>query len=201
MLILKKVAVTGGISSGKSTVCRFLKNHGAYVVSADEVVHQLLSPDTTIGQKIIQLLGTDIVTGDTFDKAKISKKVFSHPEKLYGLEAILHPAVLQEIETQYEQIKQTKKHPLFVAEIPLLYESESETFFDAVIVVVAPVDLSRKRFQEVHSSSADEFDKRMARQWLPEEKAAKANFVISNDGSLSQLEHKVADLYPILLKL
>ena len=200
MLILKKVAVTGGISSGKTTVCRFLKDHGAYVISADEVVHQLLSPKTAIGQRIIQLLGKDVVIDDTFDKKKISKKVFSDPEKLRSLETILHPAVLQEIETHYEQLKKAKKYPLFVAEVPLLFESESEPFFDTVIAVIAPEALSRQRFQEGRQEIADEFDKRMARQMLPEEKAAKADFVLSNEGSLLQLKQKVEDLYPKLLK-
>ena len=57
MLILRKVAITGGLSCGKSSVCRIFKELGAYVVSADKIVHQLLSPDTNLGQKVIKLIG------------------------------------------------------------------------------------------------------------------------------------------------
>ncbi len=76
MLILKKVAITGGLSSGKSSVCKILKEMGAFVVSADDIVHQLLNPQTSIGHKIIELLGPGVVKGLQFDRTKIGTLVF-----------------------------------------------------------------------------------------------------------------------------
>ncbi|MCI0381804.1 MAG: dephospho-CoA kinase [Chlamydiae bacterium] len=200
MLILRKIAVTGGLSSGKTSVCQILKKFGAYVVDADEIVHQLLSPKTKIGQEIIQLLGKEIISGDELDRAKIAKKVFSHPEKLQNLEKIIHPAVIHEIERQYSQVKKKNVYSLFVAEIPLLYESENEHLFDCVIAVVASPEIARSRFLSQPHREAEEFEKRMSRQWDMTQKAAKADFIIQNNGSFSDLEKSIKQIYPDLMK-
>lgn len=191
MLALRKVAVTGGLSSGKTSVCRILKELGAFTVSADEIVHQLLSPKTKIGQEVIHLLGQEIYTENDLDREKIAKIVFSDAEKLRALEKLLHPAVIEEIEKRYLQVQNEKKYSLFVAEIPLLYESESAHRFDYVVAVVADPKLCLARFQK----SSDDFEKRMSRQWHPEEKAAKADFVITNNGSMKDLKEMVKNLY------
>ena len=97
MLKLKKIAITGGLSAGKTTVCQLFKECGAYVMSADEIVHRLLSPHTRIGQQVIALLGSDILSGAEIDRKKVSEKVFPYPDKLRALERIIHPAVFDEI--------------------------------------------------------------------------------------------------------
>ena len=147
MLTLKKVAVTGGLSCGKTSVCKLFREKGAYIVSADDIVHQLLSPNSKIGPQIVKLLGKEILSGNTFDRKKIANKVFNHPATLKSLEKILHPAVLEEIEHQYAQVKNQKHFPLFVAEIPLLYEIESQHLFDTVITVNCDQSHPKKRFQ------------------------------------------------------
>ncbi len=200
MLALKKVAVTGGLASGKSTVCRLFEELGSYVVSADAIVHQLLSPDTAVGQQVISLLGPDSISDHRFDRRKIADKVFSHPDLLRALEKILHPAVFNEIKTKYLQIKNEQKHSLFVAEIPLLYESESDHFYDAVIAVTADPDICRRRFKEHNQHDDNEFDKRMKRQLSPQQKAAKAQFLITNNGSLDELKQQVEAIYSQLTK-
>ncbi len=200
MLVLRKVAITGGLSSGKTAVCRFLKEMGAYVVSADEIVHELLSPHTIIGQKVIGLLGLDILKDGQIDRAAVAKKVFSQPQKLRALEQILHPAVIDEINKRYQQIKTTKRHSLFVAEIPLLYETDMHTHFDAVVAVVCDPILSKQRFGKDTSYSEDEFDRRMGRQWDPKQKEAKANFTITNNGTLTDLKESVKKLFQSLTK-
>lgn len=200
MLKLKKVAVTGGLSSGKTTVCRLFEELGSYVVSADAVVHQLLSPDTVVGQQVINLLGSDILNDRQLDRKKISDKVFSNPDLLKALEKILHPAVLDEIKTKYRQIEAQQKYSLFVAEIPLLYESEAEDFYDKVIAVMADPDLCRRRFKEQRQQEDLEFDRRMNRQLSPLHKAAKAQIIIQNNGSIAELKRTITNIYSQLTK-
>jgi len=195
MLKVKKIAVTGGLAAGKTTVCQIFKELGAYVVNADEIVHQLLSPETAVGQQVISLLGSDIISGQEFDRKKIAAKVFSQPDLLRALEEIIHPAVFDEIEQKYQQIDREKKYLLFLAEIPLLYESEREGYFDAVISVFTDPELCRKRFMQQNLTPANEFEKRMTRQIEPRLKADKAHYMIENNGNFEELKTKIKTLY------
>lgn len=189
MLALKKIAVTGGLASGKSTVCALLKKRGAYVVSADEIVHQLLSPHTLLGQQVIKLLGSDIVNDHELDRKKIAQIVFSSPQKLEALEKLLHPQVLNEIDAAYQKIKQSSDYRCFVAEVPLLYEIGAEKLFDLVIGVVADPAQCRARIQTAKDYSIEDYDKRMQRQQT--NKADQADVVILNNSSIENLSDQV----------
>jgi dephospho-CoA kinase len=198
MLILKKIAITGGVASGKSLVCQILKNLGiAYIIDSDAIVHHLLSPDTPIGKKVIALLGNSVTTGGQFDRKKIAELVFSDAQKLEELEKILHPKVLEEIQKQYQLVKD--KYDLFVVEIPLVYEIKAEGFYDAVIVVLSDVKTCKERLKEKNPNSAIEYEDRMQRQIPPEEKAKKADYIIVNNGSIAELQKEVKTLIPSLL--
>ena len=195
MLKLRKVAITGGLSCGKSTVCRFFKHLGAYVVSADEIVHQLLSPNTDLGQKVIDLLGSDVLNDQHFDRAKIANKVFLDKELLRSYENLLHPAVRDEVERQYQRVCKDPYTKLFIVEIPLLFETGSDNQYDATIAVIADPEICRQRLKEAKGHEAQEYDRRMARQISPKLKAEKATYVIENNGSLDNLEQAVKKIY------
>jgi dephospho-CoA kinase len=199
MLKLKKIAITGGLAAGKSSVCRYLQELGAYTVSADDIVHQLLSPSSEIGKKIIEIFGQDVVKDGTFDRKKIANIAFSEPGKLQRLEEILHPAVLQEIQKQYHHLLTHNPPSLFVAEIPLLFETSSETYFDDVVVVIAPEPVSKQRFSDLPGQNEEQYLLRTARLLSIEEKIQRANFVIHNDGSKEQLKKQVRTLFELLV--
>lgn len=190
MLKLPKVAVTGGIASGKTTVTSFFQKFGAYVVSADQIVHQHLSSNTALVKQVISLLGEQILYNGCIDRKKVADAVFKSPELLHKLEALLHPLVASEIERQWDEARE-KQYPLFVAEVPLLFESGQDKWYDATIAVVCPEELCKKRFAE--------YKRRAVQQYTQAEKAKKANFIIENTGSLEELEAKVASLYTLLL--
>lgn len=189
MLNIKKVAVTGGLAAGKTTVCQFFKECGATVVSADEITHKLLSPGTITAQRVVSLLGQEIISGSVIDRKKMAAIVFSQPQLLESLEKILHPAVFDEIEEHYKKAQQDPKATLFIAEIPLLYEAQKEALFDAVIVVTAREELCRSR------SHIKEFDARMKRQMAPETKLSKATYAIQNNGNLEALKAQTKQIY------
>lgn len=195
MLNLKKMAVTGGLSCGKSSVCLFFKELGAHVVSADTVVHQLLSSNTNLGQEIIDLLGDDIVVNNKIDRAKVAKLVFKDPELLEELEDILHPRVYEEIDSAYERWQKQPEGPLFIAEVPLLYETQGEDRFDGVISVIAKREVSLKRFLESTDYEEADFENRMRQQMSLQDKALKADYVIMNDGDLDELKEIVTELF------
>lgn len=186
---MRKIAITGGIAAGKSTVCQIFRELGAYVVDADEIVHRLLSPQTTVGQKVIELLGPSVIVGNQIDRRKVSEIVFSNPNKLRALEAILHPAVKQIINQEYQMINTKKAYPFFVAEIPLLYEIGMEDEFQTVIAVICEDNIARNRVK-----SFDNFTTRSAQQLPSSIKAAKADFIITNNGDLNMLRTSVHNL-------
>lgn len=195
MLKLRKIAVTGSLSCGKSSVCHLLKECGAYIVSADEIVHQLLSIDTNLIQKVINLLGSEIVLKGQLDRAKIAKKVFTDPRLLQELESILHPAVNKEIEKRFVDVKEDPQVALFVAEIPLLFELGQETLYDATVAVVADPEICRQRFVDSTGYSEEEYEKRVARLLPISKKIQKADFVIKNNGNQEELRQAVKGLY------
>lgn len=200
MLRLKKVAVTGGIACGKSTFCSYLMELGAYVVSADRIVHQLLSLDTTLGTNIVKLLGSDVVVDNQINRDAIAKTVFNNPKLLRALEGIIHPAVFKQIDKEYEQICKKKTYSLFIAEIPLLFEVGAEKYFDCTVAVVADEALCRKRYVAATGKTEEEYHKRSSEQLAQQEKAANADFVVLNNGNLKDLHNEAKKIYDELTK-
>lgn len=183
---MKKIAVTGGIASGKTTVCHLFEELGAYCVSSDEIVHQLLVSTTPLGKEIITLLGADIVVDQALSRERISQKVFRDPLLLKELEKRIHPEVQKIIETKAE-IASSLHIPLFVAEIPLLYEAGFESFYDMIIVVLS----DEKKCLERFPYGEDEYRHRNQRLMPIGEKISKADFVIDNNGTLENLRKTI----------
>ncbi len=186
MLNLVKLAVTGGLSCGKSTVCHFLKQLGAYTVSADQIVHELLSDSEELVNKVTKLLGDEIMNKGKLNRQAIAKQVFEHPHLLLELEQLLHPHVFERIAEERER---AAGHPLFVVEIPLLFETGAERDYDKTLAVTS------KRGEERSGLTADAFKQRASRQLPPEEKAKRADIIITNDGTLDELQTAVTKVF------
>lgn len=193
MLKLRKVAVTGGVASGKSTVTGFFQKFGAYIVSADQIVHKLLSSHT---DQILSIVGNEVLTDGCIDRKKVADAVFRKPKLLKELEAFLHPLVQTEVEKAWLDACRAEKYSLFVAEVPLLFEAGLEGFYDATIAVISPEETSKVRFP----LGDEEYYRRSNMQFTQAQKAKNATFIIENTGSLDELEAQVASLYQLLLK-
>jgi dephospho-CoA kinase len=170
-----RVAVTGGIGAGKSEMLRAFARRGVPTISADEIVHELIAGDPDTRAALEERFGTA-------DRARIGAVVFGDRDELAWLEALLHPRVVARRDEWLAGVAA----PVAVAEIPLLYETGGEHAADVVVVVTAPADLRRERSAAV--------DQRSARLIPDEEKAARADFVYVNDGTLDQLDAFVGDV-------
>lgn len=199
MLELKKIAVTGGLASGKTTVCNLFQEYGAYTLSADKIVHELLSPQTELGKKIERLLGPECVVDGQFDRKKIALKVFNDEKLLAKLEDLLHPAVQQRVEARFQEISKLSNPPsFFVVEIPLLFESNMQHFYDAVIVVSTDPGISKNRLS---AEKAVDFEKRMGRQMSLQEKQKQAAAItLNNDGTKDDLKQEFKKIYQQLTR-
>lgn len=201
MLKSRKTAITGGLSCGKSSVCRIFKELGAYIISADEIVHQLLSSDTNLGQEVIKLLGNKILINNQISRSRIARIVFQNDKLLRALEELVHPVVYEEIEKDYQKQKESNNPPpLFIAEVPLLFESGGEKQFDKTIAVVADPALCLQRFIQATGYQEEEFERRMDRQLSLLEKAVRADYVILNNRDIASLQAVVKELYSELIE-
>jgi dephospho-CoA kinase len=182
------VAITGGIGAGKSEALAAFARRGAATVSSDEIVHELLRRDE-LRERVVERLGNGVVGPDgSLDRGAIATVVFNDPEALAWLEALLHPLVAAEYLLWREQLARLPNPPgLCVTEVPLLYETDAAGRFDKVVVITAPAGVRRAR-SEVARDAREE-------RLLPDaEKAAQADYVYVNTGSLSELEEFVGSV-------
>jgi dephospho-CoA kinase len=193
VLNLKKLAVTGILSCGKSSLCRFLGEFGAYVVSADAIVHDLLEYDSRVKEGVLSLLGMEVLVEGRLDRKKIAAKVFQDKNLLMKLEEILHPGVLQEI-TRWAARGEKIGAKLFVAEIPLLFETPLFIpFFDFTLTVAADEKKCREWYEK--EGKSDDYGRRSIRQLSQEEKCKLSTFVIHNNETLKELRQSAKALY------
>jgi len=196
MLKVKRVAITGSLACGKTTVCRFFKEWGAYVVSADALLHQAFSCNTPIRHKVCQLFGDTIVEGSSINRSKIAEIVLHSPDLLEQLETICHPYVNQEIQRQYKIVCDTGKYPLFVAEVPLLFESpySLKEWFDVTILVFSSEKKAKKRYLE-QGGTAEQFEFRESRYMSVTEKTDLVDYTLSNNASVEILKKHSKNLF------
>jgi dephospho-CoA kinase len=182
------VAITGGIGAGKSEALAAFRRHGAATVSSDEIVHELLKREG-VKRAVVERLGTGVVGPDGhLDRGAIASAVFRDRAALRWLEQLLHPLVSSEYLTWRERLGRLENAPrVCVTEVPLLYEVGSESQFDKVVVVTAPEKLRRAR-------SPAAMPEREARLLDDREKAARADYVYKNVGTITELDEFVASV-------
>lgn len=181
-----KLAITGTIGSGKSTVSKIISELGYEVIDTDKLVHSFYEVDGLLYDWLINEFSDEILDENGLvDRAYLSEIVFSDREKLELLEMKVFKLVRTEIE---EDVR-----PLVFYEVPLLFEAQLEDLFDFVVMVDASKKVRYERLRQ-RLGSFDNFKKRENRQLSGEVKASKSDFVIVNDGSLADLKLQVDEV-------
>lgn len=173
-----KIGITGGIGTGKSTVCRIFETLGIPVFYADQEAKNLSTQDAAVVHAIKKIFGEDIYAGGALRSKEVAAIVFQEPAKLAQLNAIIHPAVRLKFESW---VMQQKEAPYVLKEAALIYESGSDTLLNAVIVVTAPEKLRIERIAKRDQLPAEAIRSRMKNQWPEDEKIKRAKFIINND--------------------
>lgn len=185
------VGLTGGIGVGKSTALEALEHLGAATLSTDRVVHELYESDD-VQSLIAERFGPGAVQGAKVNRGAIAERAFAHPEDRAWLEEMLWPRVGARMAQWREELERLSPPPrVAVVEVPLLFESGMEQAFDATIAVVADEQVRRDRASARDHRSLDE---RTARQLSQEEKAARATYVVANNGTVEQLERALSSV-------
>ena len=193
------IGVTGGIGSGKSTFSKMLADHlSARLFDADSAARELLESDPAVCQEITTELFAEAYTPDGKpDRAAIRRLVFQDPAAKARLESILHPRIRERWTQLADECRQNAT-PL-VVEIPLLFETGAERFFDRIVAVACSHETQLAR-TAARGLPRDEAESIIRSQLPLERKTSLAHFVVWNDGSLTNLENQASELAKILRK-
>ncbi len=189
------VGLTGGIATGKSTVAAMFAARGAAVVDADRTAHALQEPGQLCHQRIVEAFGAEILDGvGGIDRRRLGARAFADPEARRQLEAIMHPAVREMCQAEIRAAEASGR-TVCIVDAALILETGQRHRFQAIVLVIAPVDIQVTRLVTVRGLTEAEARQRIGSQWTTAAKVALADFVIDNGGDLPATEAQVARVF------
>lgn len=187
-----KIGVTGGIGSGKSTVCELLRDRGVAVYDSDSRAKQLMAESEALREQLIAAFGAECYNAEGLDRAFLASKVFGNEEALQQLNSIVHPAVRADFQAWAEQ----QQSPYVVLESAILFEAGFESEVDATLAVMAPMPMRLERTMARDGVDKESVMRRMEHQLSDDELHRRASRTIVNinreylEGDIEQL-HKI----------
>ena len=196
---VRRVALTGGIATGKSHVRAQFEQLGVPTIDSDGLARQAVAPGTAGLAAVIDRFGRDVLdaTG-ALDRQKLARVVFADANARKALEAIIHPEVRRATDAWFASLDPAR-HPFAIADIPLLYEVERDRDFDLVIVVASEPATQIRRVMERDNLSEADALQRVGAQLPIDEKVRRADYVIRTDGSFAETERQVREVWKALL--
>jgi dephospho-CoA kinase len=189
-----KVALTGGIATGKSHVLDRFRRLGIPVLDADVLAHGVMAPGTQATAAIAARFGPEVLAADgSVDRQRLGPIVFADEHARRDLEALVHPAVYRAIAAGLRAFELLGGSSFAVVDVPLLFETGHAAEFDRVIVTAASIDLQLQRLIN-RGLSETEAGQRIAAQTPTEEKTARADFVIRTDGSFEDTDRQIDEI-------
>ncbi len=191
---MKTLGVTGGIGSGKTTVCRLFEQLGARVFYSDDEAKRLMH-DEQVRREITDAFGAESYDAEgALNRAYLAKKIFNDPEAVQRVNGIVHPRVFAEFKAAREKAE-AEGIPLLVHEAAILFESGAYRHVDAVAVVDAPLEVRIRRVMERDAATEDAVRARIRNQWPAEELRKRADFIIDNGGDPDELQSQVQRVF------
>jgi dephospho-CoA kinase len=192
---MKIIGLTGSMGSGKSTVAEMLKQANIPIIDADELARRATALKSYGLQQIVNRFGEKVLLADqSLNRALLGKLVFNDKAALQDLENIVHPAIEALRADLFRELK-SQGHEIIVYMAPLLFEKELEGSCDKTLLIVSPKELALSRVKERDGLSEEEIEKRLRHQMSDEEKIAKADEVIINDGTIESLFQKLKEAW------
>ncbi|MDN5604217.1 dephospho-CoA kinase [Rothia sp. HC945] len=193
----RRVGLTGGIGSGKSTVAQLLQEHGAVVIDADAISRQLTAKGSPVLDRIRDAFGAHVLTDSgELDRAALAKIVFDDETARERLNSIVHPAVRQESARLVDEAARAETFSgVVVQDIPLLVETGQADSFDGVVVVEAPESVRIDRLVTARGMKEDDARSRIRSQATNDQRRAIATWIIDNSGDREATKVQVATLW------
>ena len=188
--------MTGGIAAGKSTVCSRLRELGAHVESADDLVRDVQRKGSPVLVAIRERFGLGVIDeSGELDRAALGRLIFEDADARRDLEAIVHPAIQEELARRIATITENDPNAVIVYDIPLLVESNRVDEFDSVIVLACDPDIRRQRLVELRGMTAEEADARIAAQATEVERMQIADWIIDTGETVEDTIEQVDDVW------
>ncbi len=187
-----RVALTGGIATGKSYVLSRITASGVPAIDADSLVHEALAaPGSSAVTQVAARFGRRVLATDgSVNRKVLGALVFGDTKARVDLEAIVHPEVFRRIDEWFSGIPDAFA-PFAVADIPLLFETHHEGLFDRIVVTICSPEEQLQRLRERNGLTEEEGRKRLAAQWPIEEKARLAHYVIDTSGPFEETDKQL----------
>ncbi len=172
----RRLGVTGGIGSGKTTVCRIFRVLDIPVFVADNVAREIMEYDPEVRTAINLIIGKDLYSTGTLDRKELARIIFNRPELLRKVNAAVHPAVLQ----RFDHWAETSESPYVIMEAAILFEAGADTLVDRVVTISAPVEERISRVMGRNELTREEVIRRINNQLEDEEREEQSYYVINN---------------------
>ncbi len=188
------LGLTGSIGSGKSTVVDFIKQKGMPVIDSDSIAREIVEPERQAWKEIVEYFGDEILLPDKrIDRKKLGDIIFRSLEERKVLELITHPRIIDEMMIRANDLKKYNEHVLI--DVPLLFETQSEKYFDLIIVVYTDKKKQVERLMLRDNIDEEEALLKISTQMDIEKKRRKADIVIYNNKDLQETKKQVEKIF------
>lgn len=171
-----KVGITGGIGSGKSTVCAILAEFGVAVYDSDSRAKRLMNEDNTLRERLVERFGSEVYCVEGLNRRYLAERVFGNPEELKALNAIVHPAVMDD----FDRWALEQEGSYVVLESAILFEASLDRRVDVSVAVMAPEELRIERAMQRDGAQREQIVARMNNQISDQERVERAKYTIVN---------------------
>ena len=190
------MALTGGIATGKSHCLRKFAELGAPTIDADTLARQAVEPGTPGFRAVVQRFGPAVVAPDgTLNRVALGSVVFGDNDARHALEAIIHPSVRAAIDRWFESLDRQPGIRAGIADIPLLFETGRDKDFDVVVAAVCEPATQKARLMARDGFSEEQADQRIRAQMPIDDKARRARYAISTEGTIAETDRQVAEVW------
>jgi len=192
----KRIALTGGIATGKSTVANRFRELGAIILDADEYARQAVEPGTPSYTALRDLIGPRYFNPDsTLRRDELRRKIIQEPALREKINAILHPYIMKEMRTEWQRQKKLNPEAVIVFDIPLLFERGFNKDFDIVILVYSTPEVQIQRLIHRDKLSAQEAERTLSMQLPIDSKRAHSDYIIENMGEMESTLRQAAEVW------
>lgn len=192
-----RIALTGGIATGKSTVARMFSELGAVVLDADRAARDVVEPGSECSRKLLELLGPDYFDREgRLERRVLREKIIEDSALREAVNSILHPAIMEAMEAAWTaHLDASQGRSVVIFDIPLLFETGLQDRFQKVILVYAPREVQIARLVERDGVSPVQAEKTLSMQWPIEKKRALSHCIIDNGGTLEATRSQVLSIW------